>query len=73
MFSLPDTFWTGAIGSVVFGALGIVFLIFGFKLFDWILPKVDFQEAMNSNPIACAIVAASFLFSLAYIIAAVVQ
>jgi putative membrane protein len=72
MLTLPETFWVGFTGSVVFGLLGIVLLLFGFKLFDWILPKVDFQVAMQ-DPKACAIVVASFFFSLAYIIASVVQ
>ena len=70
---VPEMFWLSLKGSVSFGVLGIFLLILGFKLFDLILTKVDFQEKMKENAIACAIIVASFIFSLAYIIAAVVQ
>ena len=71
--ALPENFWVGVSGSVVFGLLGILFLLFGFKLFDWILPKVDFQESMKSNPLAAAIVVGSFFLALAHIISSVVH
>jgi len=71
--TLPENFWVGVLGSTVFGIMGILFLLFGFKLFDWILPKVDFQEAMKANPMAAAIVVASFFLSLSHIIASVVH
>lgn len=70
---VPEMFWMSLKGSVSFGLLGIVLLMVGFKLFDLILTKVDFQEKMNENAIACSIVVSSFIFSLAYIIASVVQ
>ncbi|RTK94368.1 MAG: DUF350 domain-containing protein [Neisseriaceae bacterium] len=66
-------FWLSLKGSVTFGMLGIFLLIAGFKLFDLILTKVDFQEKMQENAIACAIIVSSFIFSLAYIISSVVQ
>ena len=71
--TLPENFWVGVTGSIVFGLLGITFLLFGFKLFDWMLQKVDFQESMKSNPIAAAIVIAAFFLSLSNIIASVVH
>ena len=70
---VPEVFWMSLKGSVAFGALGIFLLIVGFKIFDLILLKVDFQEKMNENAIACAIVAASFICSLAFIISSVIQ
>lgn len=71
--ALPENFWVGVTGSVVFGLLGILFLLFGFKLFDWILPKVDFQESMKANPMAAAVVVAAFFLALAHIVASVVH
>ena len=71
--TLPENFWVGVTGSVIFGFLGIVLLLGGFKLFDWLLPKVDFQEVLKQNPIATAIVIAAFFLSLAHIIASVVH
>lgn len=71
--TLPENFWIGAVGSVIFGIMGILLLLFGFKLFDWLLPKVDFQDLMKQNPVATAIVVGSFFLALAHIIASVVH
>ncbi|MEI8270790.1 MAG: DUF350 domain-containing protein, partial [bacterium] len=65
---VSENFWLSFKGSVTFGLLGIFLLIAGFKLFDLILTKVDFQEKMRESATACAIIVASFIFSLAYII-----
>ena len=71
--TLPDNFWVGVIGSIIFGFLGLVLLLGGFKLFDWILPKVDFQAELKGNPVALAIVIAAFFLALSHIIASVVH
>ena len=73
MLNLPENFWIGVFGSLVFGFMGIVLLLGGFKMFDWILPKVDFQAEMKGNPLATSIVVASFFLSLAHIIASCVH
>lgn len=67
-----EQFWAAFASSIVFGVLGIVLLLFGFRLFDWMLPKVDFQETMKSNPLAASIVIGTFFLAVAHIIAAVV-
>jgi uncharacterized membrane protein YjfL (UPF0719 family) len=71
--NLPDNFWIGATGSLVFGFIGIVLLLLGFKLFDWLLPKVDFQQEMKGNPTAVAIIVAAFLLALSHIVASCVH
>jgi uncharacterized membrane protein YjfL (UPF0719 family) len=71
--TLPENFWVGVTGSVIFGFLGIVLLLGGFKLFDWLLPRVDFQKELHDSPIASAIVIAAFFLALAHIIASVVH
>ncbi len=73
VLTLPENFLIGAIGAVIFGLIGIQLLILGFKLFDWLLPKVDFQECLNKNPLAAAIVIASFLYALGLIISSVLH
>lgn len=70
---LPENFWVGLQGSVIFGVIGIVMLLAGFKLFDWILPKIDFQDSMKENPVAAAIVVGSFFLGLSHIVASVVH
>lgn len=72
MLQLPDIFWPGFFGSVVYGVLALFFLIGGFKAFDKLLPKIDFEEILNQNPLATAIVIGAFFIALAIIIAAVV-
>lgn len=66
---LPENFVIGLLSSLLFGIMGIILLICGFKFFDWLMPKLDFQEELKSNPIAIAIVIGSFFLSLAHIIA----
>ena len=73
MISLPEHFWVGVTGSVVYGILGIILLLAGFKLFDWLLPKVCFEKVMNESALGACIVIASFFLSVAYIVASVVQ
>lgn len=73
VLTLPENFLIGAIGSVIFGLIGIQLLILGFKLFDWLLPKVDFQESLNQNPLAAAIVIAAFLYALGMIVSSVLH
>ena len=71
--SLPDTFWIGAIGSLVFGMIGIVLLVLGFVFFDFVLRKVDFQEELNKGNMSIAVVVSTFLLAAAYIAAHVVK
>ena len=70
---IPENFIIGAIGSLIFALVGITLLLVGFKIFDFMLPKVDFQKAMNDNPLATAIIIGSFFYALSTIIAAVLH
>lgn len=63
----------GAVGSLVYGLIGIILLLVGFKLFDWITPRVDDQEQLNKGNVAVAIVNAAMLLAIAYIAAHVVK
>ncbi len=71
--NLPENFWIGVVGSLIFGFVGIFLLIGGFKLFDKILSKIDFQVELQKDPIAIAIVVGAFFLSLAHIIASCVS
>ena len=72
-FVLPENFWVGIVGSGLFGFVGIFFLLLGYKLFDWLQPKIDFQAELKQSPIAVAIVIGAFFLALAHIIASVVH
>ena len=69
---LPATFWPGVTMSVIYALVAIFALTSGFKLFDLLLNKIDIQAKLNESPVAIAIVTASFILGLAYIIATVV-
>lgn len=70
---MPETFWVGLVGSVVFGTVGIILLILGVFGFDKVCKKIDFQEKINESPIACGIVIAAFMLAVAYIVGQVVH
>lgn len=72
-FALPETFGPGVFMSVVYAVLGLIFLLAGFKLFDLMLSKVDFQQTMKSDHKACAIIIAAFFLALSYIVGQVIH
>ncbi|MDT8718871.1 DUF350 domain-containing protein [Clostridium sp. 19966] len=57
--------------SALFGFLGIVILIVGYKLFDWVIP-LDFNKELEKNNLSVAIVIAAMLLGIALIVSHVV-
>jgi uncharacterized membrane protein YjfL (UPF0719 family) len=72
-FTLPETFVPGVIGTIIFAIIGMLGLSIGFKLLDWAMKKVDFQEQLNRGNMAVAAVLSAFFISLAIILAHVVH
>jgi putative membrane protein len=70
---LPQHFGANIVASVVFGFLGIVLLLLGYWLFDLITPRIDVQKELTEKNLAVAMVVASLLLSIAYVVAHVVQ
>lgn len=70
---LPPNFWAGAVGSLIFGVLGIVLLVLGYWLFDLITPKIDVSGELTKGNTAVAIVIGALLLGIAYIAANVVH
>lgn len=68
-----DLILGGAVGSIVYGTIGILLLAAGFKMFDLMTPKLDEQEELKNGNIAVAIVVGSLLLAIAYIAAHVVK
>jgi putative membrane protein len=67
-----DPFWTnlwhGFIGSLVFGLLGIVLIVLGFKVFDLMTPRIAIEkELAEKNNMAVAIVCAAMILGVAII------
>jgi len=56
--------------SALFGLTGILMVAAGFKLFDKIITRVDFEEEIKKGNVAAAIVAGAAIIGLSLIIAA---
>lgn len=63
----------GVLGSVIYGLVGIALLLLGYWLFDRITPKIDVEKELMEKNHAVAIVVASLLLGIAYIVVHVVQ
>ncbi len=72
---ITERYLEGLLGTFTCGLIGIVLLLFAFKLFDWILPKLDFEKEFSGEKpnLPLAIVVGSLLLGVAYIIASVVH
>lgn len=69
----PQTFVESITATAVFGGIGIVLAILGFKIFDWLTPGDLQKEIFEKNNIAAAILGGAFILGLCRIIAAVVS
>jgi putative membrane protein len=68
----PKSMWEAAIASGVFGLIGILLVILGFKLFDWLTPGKLQDEIVHKSNIAAAILAGAFIIGICIVIAAAV-
>ena len=58
--------------SLIFGAVGILVLVLGYKIFDAIIPA-DFNKELENGNVAVAIFMAGALIGIAIIVAQVVS
>ena len=73
-----DDYWKnllkGFVGSLVFGLTGIILAVLGFKVFDWITPRMDIQhELAEKHNMAVAIVCGAIILGVCYVVALVVH
>jgi putative membrane protein len=67
---VSETFMRAVTASVTFGLVGLVLTLAGFKLFDWITPRIDVQaELAEKHNIAVAIVVAAFVLGISFVVA----
>jgi putative membrane protein len=65
-----DTLIKPLVFSVIFGVVGLFLIVFGFKLFDWMTPRVDVQkELAERNNLAVSIVVAAMILGVSYVVA----
>ncbi|MGL4737149.1 MAG: DUF350 domain-containing protein [Cellulosilyticaceae bacterium] len=62
----------GVVLSIVYGVIGLAFLICGYFLFDKVLKALDFNEELKKGNKAVGIVIAGFMIAIAIIIGGVV-
>jgi uncharacterized membrane protein YjfL (UPF0719 family) len=64
--------WPGVLLAFVYGLIGIVLLLAGYKFFDWLTPMIHVQKELMEKNLAVAIVIAALLLGIAHIVAQVV-
>jgi putative membrane protein len=63
------TFLEALLATAAFGALGIVLLFLGYKVFDWLTPKLDIEKELAEKNMAVAVVMVAVILSIGLIIA----
>ncbi len=62
------------LSTLIFGVIGILLTVLGFKLFDWMLPKVNIEvELAERHNIAVAIVMAAVILGISIVVAATIH
>jgi uncharacterized membrane protein YjfL (UPF0719 family) len=72
-FTLPSNFPGDLAATLAFGLLAILLVVGGYKLFDLVLTRIDFDEELKKNNYSVAIVIAVFILGLCYVIGQVVN
>ncbi len=70
---VPETFEMAVASTLVFGSIGIVLAIVGFKLFDLLTPgKLD-VEILEKQNIAASILGGSIILGICIVVAAAIR
>jgi putative membrane protein len=63
-----EAFGNALLAAAAFGVLGIVLLALGFKVFEWVTPKLHVEEELGKGNTAVAIVVAAVILGVAVIV-----
>lgn len=63
-----NTFELSLLAAAVFGLLGIALLALGFKVFEWITPKLKVEEELTKGNIAVGIMVGALLLGISLIV-----
>ncbi len=72
-FNLPDYFLPDLAVTAAFGVLAIILIVFGYKVFDKLTPKLHFDDNLAKGNVAAAIVIGSFILGVCYVVAHVIS
>ena len=70
---LPDAWRRYALAFLIVGLVGVLLIVFGTKLFDWLYKKVDFEKEILNNNLSAAAVIVAVILGLSLIVAAVIR
>jgi len=63
--TLPESL----MATAFFGLLGLALLLLGYKIFEWITPKLDIEKELAEKNMAVAIVVGAIFISIGLILA----
>jgi len=63
-----DMLGNSLLAATAFGLLGIVLLALGFKVFEWITPKLNIEEELGKGNVAVGIVIAAAVLGVALVV-----
>ncbi len=63
-----DSFGMGLLAAGAFGVLGIALLVFGFKVFEWVTPKLHVEEELTKGNMAVAVTVGALLVAISLIV-----
>ena len=72
-FHLPEFFFPDLVATFAFGILAILLVVIGYKTFDKLTPKLNFDDLLAKGNVALAIVVGSFILGLCYVVGRVVS
>ena len=68
----PDSFGMAMLSAIVFGLIGIVLVVLGYKVFDWLTPGDMQKEIFENKNVAAAILGGAVILGLCIVMAAAV-
>lgn len=69
----PPALWWELLASILFGLIGIILAMVGYKVFEWITPFSVADELQRNQNIAVAIVVAAIIIGICLMMAAVIR
>ncbi|MBM3979934.1 MAG: DUF350 domain-containing protein [Planctomycetes bacterium] len=63
-----EAFGMSLMAAAVFGVLGIALLALGFKVFEWITPKLHVEEELGKGNMAVGVVVGAAILGIALIV-----
>src|ERR1700680_4527090 len=73
LLSLPDHFLGDVVSAFCFGLLAILLVVLGFKVFDWLTPRCNFQDEINKGNMSAGVIIGSVILGICYVIAQVLS